>query len=200
MFGFFYTVLGLGHSVCKSAKINAKNEEIKKRCTDSHVYVDYMGKLRLLSNDHLAMIETDYRTFNTVIVDLKTGATVVDLTEEKILKAPLLEGQTVRLVNKNRHVNEKITGLRYSDLKTGKIYVARSFYVISRKFYSGRNEIDFLMNMEGYLVRPVNKKYEENEDVMKYIENFNNEQSKNTKVNYYNFNDTILREALIYDV
>ena len=124
---------------------------------DGLTYVDGRAKIRLMSNNHLAMYDT-LPNGNQVLRDIKTNQIVKNFTQEqhkieyqKCCEKAKKEGKTIVCTGFDFHKNDKIKGMRYRDLNTNKIYVIRDLT---------RWHIPFYVDLNGNIWKPVDENWQ----------------------------------------
>lgn len=139
-----------------NAMLRGKIDSVSK---DGLTYVDGNAKIRLMSNDHLAMFET-LPNKSRVLRDIKTGKIVKNYTQEKYLKEyrnnyqkAIKEGKTIVCTGYDFHERDKIKGARYIDLNTNKLYVIRDLT---------QWHIPFYVDLNGNVWKPVDENYQPN--------------------------------------
>ena len=133
---------------------------------------------------HIVRYEKDLKTGDVYVKDCENGQRLRNLTQNAVEahyqeeRQKFLEGKTARTYvqyGKDEHRNDKCKGVRYKDLKTGKLYVMRTidkygYDEFFRKITLYPIYITCLMDIEtGEFVRPVDSSLIYTEDYKKEI-------------------------------
>lgn len=169
MFGLLYSLFVGGARVVKGIQDTIENEEFKQkyRHDDADTYYDNKMRLHDQKTGHIVRYEKDLKTGDVYVKDCINGQRLRNLTQNAVEshyqeeRKKFLEGKTARTYvqyGKDTHRNDKCRGVRYKDLKTGRLYVVReiSSYddILKKQIYP--INVTFLMDIEtGEFVRPV---------------------------------------------
>lgn len=137
MWGLLYPLIVGGAKAIKGIQDTIENEEFKQkyRHDDAGTYYDNKMNLHDQKTGHIVRYEKDLKTGDVYVKDCETGKRLRNLTQNAVEahyqeeRQKFLEGKTARTYvqyGKNEHRNDKCIGVRYKDLKTGKLYVMRT--------------------------------------------------------------------------
>lgn len=137
MWGLFYAMLIGGARAVKGVQDMIENEEFKQkyRHDDAGTYYDNKMNLHDQKTGHIVRYEKDLKTGDVYVKDCETGKRLRNLTQNAVEahyqeeRQKFLEGKTARTYVKygdDEHRNDKCKGVRYKDLRTGKLYVMRT--------------------------------------------------------------------------
>lgn len=169
MWGLLYPLIVGGAKVIKGIQDTIENEEFKQkyRHDDAGTYYDNKMRLHDQKTGHIVRYEKDLKTGDVYVKDCENGQRLRNLTQNAVEahyqeeRQKFLEGKTARTYvqyGKDEHRNDKCRGVRYKDLKTGKLYVVREIESYS-SFYKKQVYpigVTFLMDViTGEFVRPI---------------------------------------------
>ena len=132
MWGLLYPLIIGGAKLIKGVQDTIENEEFKQkyRHDDAGTYYDNKMRLHDQKTGHIVRYEKDLKTGDVYVKDCENGQRLRNLTQNAVEahyqeeRQKFLEGKTARTYvqyGKDDHHNDKCMGVRYKDLKTGKV-------------------------------------------------------------------------------
>lgn len=206
MFGLLYSLLVGGAHVVKGIQDTIENEEYKQKYRDDAAGIYYDNKMRMhdQKTGRIVSYDKDFKTGDVWLKDCLTCQRIRNVSQDETQrhyekeKQKYLNGTTARTYvqyGKDYHRNDKCAGVRYKDLKNGKMYVVREipggyFSIDRQECYIG-DTIKCLMDLETcQYIRPTDKlleyhfgKLDKIKASYKAIEKANKEKNKNME--YY---------------
>lgn len=130
MFGFFYSLIIGGTYVGNEVYSVIKDKKLRetKGNKEFNYYVDSKGKTRSLTTNRIITMDIDPYTKDVVNYDCRTGDIDYNISaaEREIAKSKAIKNnKSVYMYNKDNHYQDRIRGVRYVDIKTGRLVVVR---------------------------------------------------------------------------
>lgn len=169
MWGLLYSLFVGGAHVIKKTQDVIENKEFKEKYRDDEAgtYFDNKMRLRDQRTDRIVVYEKDIKTGDVWVKDALSCERLRNITQNEVERhyeeerKKFFEGKTARSYvryGKDNHRNDKCRGVRYKDLKTGRLYVIREIQsydtLLKKQIYP--IGVTFLMDVEtGEFVRPI---------------------------------------------